>query len=266
MDYLVNASTSLVDPANSQVPAALASLTKGGLTAVTKSLAIEYASHGVRLNAVALGVIKTPMHDPASYEGMAALHPLGRLGEISDVVDGALYLERATFKGVPAYIGAQVVGAILGSLAIIGVLGKVAGKTLGLGVAAFHPGVGYSQATFAEFVGTFLLVFTVFGVIDRRAPAGWAGLAIGFVVFAAIIVVAPATSASINPARTLGPMIVLQGAGGSVAWSQIWAYFGGEFLGGLLAGLAYSAMAATRTKPAAELELTLREATTDAIR
>jgi glycerol uptake facilitator protein len=109
-------------------------------------------------------------------------------------------------------------------------------------------------------------VFTVFGVIDRRAPAGWAGLAIGFVVFAAIIVVAPATSASINPARTLGPMIVLQGAGGSVAWSQIWAYFGGEFLGGLLAGLAYSAMAATRTKPAAELELTLREATTDAIR
>lgn len=170
------------------------------------------------------------------------------------------------WRNVPAYIGAQVVGAILGSLAIIGVLGKVAGKTLGLGVAAFHPGVGYSQATFAEFIGTFLLVFTVFGVIDRRAPAGWAGLAIGFVVFAAIIVVAPATSASINPARTLGPMIVLQGAGGTVAWSQIWAYFIGEFAGGLLAGLAYSAMAATRTKPAAELELTLREATTDSIR
>jgi len=170
------------------------------------------------------------------------------------------------WRNVPAYIGAQVVGAILGSLAIIGVLGKVAGKTLGLGVAAFHPGVGYSQATFAEFIGTFLLVFTVFGVIDRRAPAGWAGLAIGFVVFAAIIVVAPATSASINPARTLGPMIVLQGAGGTVAWSQIWAYFIGEFAGGVLAGLAYSAMAATRTKPAAELELTLREATTDSIR
>ncbi len=167
---------------------------------------------------------------------------------------------------VPAYIGAQVTGAILGSVAIIGVLGKIAGKELGLGVAAFHPGVGYSQATFAEFVGTFLLVFTVFGVIDRRAPAGWAGLAIGFVVFAAIIVVAPATSASINPARTIGPMIVLQGAGGSVAWSQIWAYFGGEFLGGLLAGLAYSALAATRTTPASEVELTLREATTDAVR
>ena len=64
---------------------------------MTRSLAIEYASRGVRVNAVSLGVIKTPMHDPASYEGMAALHPLGRLGEVSDVVDGILYLERATF-------------------------------------------------------------------------------------------------------------------------------------------------------------------------
>jgi glycerol uptake facilitator protein len=164
---------------------------------------------------------------------------------------------------VPAYIGAQVTGAVLGSLAIIGTLGTVAGKELGLGVAAFHTNVGYAQGTFAEFIGTFLLVFTVFGVIDRRAPAGWAGLAIGFVVFAAIIVVAPATSASINPARTLGPMIVLQGFNGSVAWSQIWAYLGGEFVGGLLAGLAYTAMAATRTVPAEDIELTLREATTE---
>jgi glycerol uptake facilitator protein len=170
------------------------------------------------------------------------------------------------WRQVPAYIGAQVTGAVLGSLAIIGTLGAVAGKELGLGVAAFGAGVGYTQATFAEFIGTFLLVFTVFGVIDRRAPAGWAGLAIGFVVFAAIIVVAPATSASINPARTLGPMIVLESVGGDVAWSQIGAYFGGEFAGGLLAGLAYTAMAATKTKSAAEIELTLREATTDAVR
>ena len=61
-------------------------------------------------------------------------------------------------------------------------------------------------------------------------------------------------------------MIVLQGAGGSVAWSQIWAYLGGEIAGGVLAGLAYTAMAATKTKSAAELELTLLEATTDAVR
>ena len=95
--HIVNISSSLVEHANSDAVAALASLTKGGLAAVTRSLAIEYASRGVRVNAVSLGVIKTPMHGPESYEAMAALHPLGRVGEISDVVDGILYLERATF-------------------------------------------------------------------------------------------------------------------------------------------------------------------------
>jgi len=95
--HIVNVTTSLVEHARSASPSALASLTKGGLDAVTRSLAIEYASRGVRVNAVSLGVIKTPMHDPASYDGLAAAHPLGRAGEISDVVDGVLYLEQATF-------------------------------------------------------------------------------------------------------------------------------------------------------------------------
>ena len=94
--HVVNVTTSLVDKANSKRPTALPALTKGGLAAVTRSLAIEYASRGIRVNAVALGVIRT-RDDPASYTGMADLHPLGRLGEISDVVDGVLYLERATF-------------------------------------------------------------------------------------------------------------------------------------------------------------------------
>jgi NAD(P)-dependent dehydrogenase (short-subunit alcohol dehydrogenase family) len=95
--HIVNITTSLVDHADSSSPSGLASLTKGGLAAVTRSLATEYAASGIRANAVALGVIKTPQHDPSSYAGLASLHPLGRLGEISDVVDGILYLERATF-------------------------------------------------------------------------------------------------------------------------------------------------------------------------
>jgi NAD(P)-dependent dehydrogenase (short-subunit alcohol dehydrogenase family) len=95
--HIVSISTSLVDHPDSKRPSALAALTKGGLVAATRSLAIECASHGVRVNAVALGVIQTPVHDPSSYEGMAALHPLGHLGEISDVVGGILYLEEATF-------------------------------------------------------------------------------------------------------------------------------------------------------------------------
>jgi NAD(P)-dependent dehydrogenase (short-subunit alcohol dehydrogenase family) len=95
--HVVNISTSLVDRADSERPSALPALTKGGLVAATRSLAIEYASHGVRVNAVSLGVIKTPAHDPASYTELESLHPLGRVGEISDVVDAILYLERAAF-------------------------------------------------------------------------------------------------------------------------------------------------------------------------
>jgi NAD(P)-dependent dehydrogenase (short-subunit alcohol dehydrogenase family) len=95
--HVVNMTTSLVDHADSTRPSALTSLTKGGLAAVTRALAIEYASRGVRVNAVAPGVVKTPLHDPDSYDGLGALHPLGRVGEISDIIDGILYLERAPF-------------------------------------------------------------------------------------------------------------------------------------------------------------------------
>ena len=95
--HVVNISTSLVDNADARRPSALASLTKGGLVAATRSLAIEYASQGIRVNAVSLGVINTPMYDAAAYEGMENLHPLGRVGEVDDVVDAILYLERATF-------------------------------------------------------------------------------------------------------------------------------------------------------------------------
>ena len=95
--HVVNISTSLIDHANSQVPSALASLTKGGLTAVTRSLATEYADRGIRVNALALGIIRTPMHPAETHEALATLHPLGRMGEISDVVEAIVYLENAPF-------------------------------------------------------------------------------------------------------------------------------------------------------------------------
>ncbi|MFI5916427.1 SDR family NAD(P)-dependent oxidoreductase [Dactylosporangium sp. NPDC051541] len=95
--HVVNITTSLVDHANSQVPSALAALTKGGLNAVTRSLAIEYAQRGIRVNAVSPGIIRTPMHPPATHDFLAALHPVGRMGEISDIVDAVVYLETAPF-------------------------------------------------------------------------------------------------------------------------------------------------------------------------
>ncbi|TCL68277.1 SDR family NAD(P)-dependent oxidoreductase [Rhizobium sp. BK251] len=95
--HVVQVSTSLIDQANSKVPSVLASLTKGGLNAATKSLAIEYATRGIRVNAVALGIINTPMHSPETHEFLAALHPVGRMGEIGDIVDAVLYLDSAQF-------------------------------------------------------------------------------------------------------------------------------------------------------------------------
>jgi NAD(P)-dependent dehydrogenase (short-subunit alcohol dehydrogenase family) len=95
--HVVTISTTLAEHANSQVPSVLASLTKGGLNAATKALAIEYAGRGIRANAVALGIVATPMHEPATHEMLAAMHPLGRIGEVEDVVEAVLYLERAGF-------------------------------------------------------------------------------------------------------------------------------------------------------------------------
>jgi glycerol uptake facilitator protein len=133
---------------------------------------------------------------------------------------------------VPAYIGAQLVGATLGGAAILGVLGSRAS-------------VGAGQAFIAEFIGTFILVFTVFGVIHRKAAPGFAGVAIGLVVFGAIIPVAPATGASINPARTFGPMLIQQLAGGTVHWNQLPIYLLAELCAGVAAALAYVALSRT---------------------
>jgi NAD(P)-dependent dehydrogenase (short-subunit alcohol dehydrogenase family) len=95
--HVVQITTTLVDHATAGVPSVLASLTKGGLAAATKSLAIEYAKRGIRVNAVSPGAIKTPMHPVETHAQLGALHPVGRMGEISDIVDAILYLESAGF-------------------------------------------------------------------------------------------------------------------------------------------------------------------------
>ncbi|MFI1412300.1 SDR family NAD(P)-dependent oxidoreductase [Streptomyces sp. NPDC020707] len=95
--HIINITTSLVDNADSRVPSVLASLTKGGLQSATKSLAIEYATRGIRANAVSPGTVRTPMHPEETHAALAALQPVGRLGEESDIVDAVLYLENAPF-------------------------------------------------------------------------------------------------------------------------------------------------------------------------
>ncbi len=110
--HVVNMSATVADVADSSSPSVLAALAKGGLAAATRSLAIEYASRGIRANAVAPGIIQTPLHPPEEYAGLGPRIPLGRVGQISDVVGGVLYLESAPYvSGVILHIdGGQIAG------------------------------------------------------------------------------------------------------------------------------------------------------------
>ena len=94
---IVNVSTTLVDQPVAGVPVTVQVMAKGGLNAVTRALAIEYAKDGIRVNTIAPGVINTPMHKPETHEFLKGLHPVGRIGEVKEVVDAALFLTDATF-------------------------------------------------------------------------------------------------------------------------------------------------------------------------
>jgi glycerol uptake facilitator len=157
------------------------------------------------------------------------------------------------WKEVPGYVAAQAAGATLGAFAIVGTLGAKAWHS-GLGVASYGGGVGAGQAFFAELLGTFILVLVVFGVIHRKAPAGWVGLAVGLAVFAIIMVVGPATDAAINPARVVGPMLALQIFGGSVHWAQAPVYIAAELAGGIVAAVVYSFISSTAADRAIEAD------------
>lgn len=110
--HVVNITTTLVDYANSAEPTVLAALTKGGVDAATRSLAIEYASRGIRVNAIAPGVIQTPMHAGEDYEAQAKLSPIGRVGQVSDIVNGVRFLESSPYvTGETVHIdGGQIAG------------------------------------------------------------------------------------------------------------------------------------------------------------
>jgi glycerol uptake facilitator protein len=153
---------------------------------------------------------------------------------------------RFPWREVPAYAGAQAVGATVGAALIVAAFGGDA-VDLGTGATTLADGTGYVQGIVAEAIGTYLLLTAIMALaVDRRAPAGWAGFMIGLSVTAAILVIAPLTGGSLNPARTFGPLLVNTLGGGDTAWGDLPAYVIGPLIGGVAAALSYDAIARPR--------------------
>jgi glycerol uptake facilitator protein len=180
----------------------------------------------------------------------AAIYALGKVSgcHINPAVTFSLALtKRFPWREVPAYWGAQLVGATLGALGIWAVFAQ-SGIDLGMGQASFNQDTtAWASAMFAEGIGTFILMFAILGIVDKRSPGDFAGLVIGGVVVAIIMVVGPITAASLNPARAFGPELVSAIGGGATHWNQlIPVYVIPGLIGAGLAGFIYDVLAEPR--------------------
>jgi glycerol uptake facilitator protein len=170
----------------------------------------------------------------------ALVYALGKVSgcHINPAVTFALAVtKRFPWRELPTYWAAQIVGAVVGALGIWAIFASSA-IDLGMGQASFNEDTAtYAQAIFAEGIGTFMLMFAILGIVDARSPNDLAGIVIGGVVIAIIMVVGPMTGASLNPARAFGPELVSAFGGGATSWAQLIPVY-------VLPGLAGSALAA----------------------
>jgi len=181
----------------------------------------------------------------------AAVYSVGHISgcHINPAVTIALFATRKIDGSTAvSYIGAQLAGAFLGAGLTLIVLTGNSPQTLGLGAVSVNASAGLAIGFAAEVIGTAILVFTVFGAaVDGRAPAGFAGIIIGFIVYGVIILVGPITGAALNPARQIGPQILEAIIGKTTDLSQLWVYIAGPIVGGLVGAFAYQFIGHTRT-------------------
>jgi glycerol uptake facilitator protein len=153
-------------------------------------------------------------------------------------------VRRFPWVEVGPYIAAQLVGALGGGLLVVAIFGEGATNLNDTGGTVLGTDVSRGQAVVAEALGTFLLVATIMALtVDRRAPAGFAGLVIGLSVACAIMVIGPLTGGSLNPARTFGPYLTTSIFGESPSWEDYWIYVVGPLGGGAIAALTYDFVA-----------------------
>ena len=181
----------------------------------------------------------------------AAVYSVGHISgcHINPAVTIALFATRkidATTAG--SYIVAQLVGAFIGAGLTLVVLSGNDPAKLGLGAVSVNASAGNLVGLAAEIIGTAILVFTVFGAaVDGRAPAGFAGIVIGFIVYGIIILVGPITGAALNPARQIGPELLGGLVGAKTNFDQLWVYIVGPIAGGLVGAFLYEFIGHTRT-------------------
>lgn len=206
------------------------------LAALTAEDALTYAGIGF----IALGFAIAVAVAIYAFLAVSGAH-------INPAVTFALAVTRRfPWVEVVPYVLAQLLGATVGSLLLVASFGMRA-VDLGGGVTALSAGVSYGQGIVAEALGTFVLMLAVMAVaVDQRAPKGWAGLVIGLAVASAILVFAPLTGGSLNPARTFGPNTVQTLFGGEVDWSQFLLYIIGPLGGSCAAALVYDLVARPR--------------------
>jgi glycerol uptake facilitator protein len=191
----------------------------------------------------------------------ALVYAIGKVSgcHINPAVTFALAVtKRHPWREVPAYWLAQVTGAVLGALAIWAAFAH-SGIDLGMGQTSFNESTtAWASAIFAEGIGTFILMFAILGIVDSRSPGDFAGLVIGGVVVAIIMVMGPITGASLNPARAFGPELVSAFGGGKTHWNQLIPVFVlPGLLGAALAAFVYDFLATPR-----QVEQPIEEAVT----
>jgi glycerol uptake facilitator protein len=163
------------------------------------------------------------------------------------VTFGLAATKRFPWREVPAYVAGQFAGAVIGAFAIWAVFAH-SGIDLGMGQTSFNPDTSsWASAMFAEGIGTAILMFAILGIVDTRSPGDFAGLVIGGVVVAIIMVMGPITGASLNPARAFGPELVSAIGGGATHWNQyLPVYLLPALVGSGIAAVAYDYLSTPR--------------------